>query len=49
MIGPIQADRNRLVCRHDPVARLEVRLRYRPCRNSFEGFIRLDSIETYQL
>ena len=28
---------NRLACRHDPVARFEARLRYRPCRSSFEG------------
>src|SRR5271157_6067188 len=38
-----------LACRHDPVARLEARLRYRPCRGSFEGFIRLDPIETHHL
>ncbi len=40
---------NRLACRHDPVARLEARLRYRPCRGSFEGVIRLDPIETHHL
>ena len=40
---------NRLACRHDPVARLEARLRYRPCRGSFEGSIRLDPIETHHL
>src|SRR5208283_5661658 len=40
---------NRLACRHDPVAPLEARLWYRPCRSSFEGFIRLDPIETHHL